>query len=163
MLIFVLPYSLRARGIFHERSQPCLSSYGAFPSLLLRHPPVRLGTSRHKTEFYRAASALTDDAVVLSPDFIAKLRAGSAFSWRTKSRASNLQGTGVVWTAVVFCDSKTTRSGSRRRYDSIYLCGLSGEATGTLVSRYGIPLIPFANELTRLLATRHSAFISCSI
>ncbi|PBK59543.1 hypothetical protein ARMSODRAFT_966780 [Armillaria solidipes] len=43
-----------------------------FRPSLLRDPPVRFGTpleSRYHMEFYRAASALTDNAVVLSPDF----------------------------------------------------------------------------------------------
>ncbi len=43
-----------------------------FRPSLLRDPPVRFGTpleSRYHMEFYRAASALTDSAVVLSPDF----------------------------------------------------------------------------------------------
>ncbi|KAK0443063.1 uncharacterized protein EV420DRAFT_1064371 [Desarmillaria tabescens] len=43
-----------------------------FRPSLLRDPPVRFGTpleSRYLTEFYRAASALTDGAIVLSPDF----------------------------------------------------------------------------------------------
>ncbi len=94
-----------------------------------------------KTIFYRAASALTYVTLsvyrqTLGPIQIAILRAGLVFSWRTISRALSLQGTEVVRTAVVIRDSKTTRPGSRRRYDSVYLCGLSGEATGTLASRY---------------------------
>ncbi|PBK66146.1 hypothetical protein ARMSODRAFT_960600 [Armillaria solidipes] len=43
-----------------------------FRPSLLRDPPVRFGTSlesRYHMEFYRAASALTDNAVILSPDF----------------------------------------------------------------------------------------------
>ncbi len=43
-----------------------------FRPSLLRDPPARFGPppeSRHQTEFYRAALALTDGAVTLSPDF----------------------------------------------------------------------------------------------
>ncbi|KAK0235052.1 hypothetical protein EDD85DRAFT_726607, partial [Armillaria nabsnona] len=43
-----------------------------FRPFLLRDPPVRFGTSLescYHMGFYRAASALTDNAVVLSPDF----------------------------------------------------------------------------------------------
>ncbi|SJL09128.1 uncharacterized protein ARMOST_12504 [Armillaria ostoyae] len=43
-----------------------------FCPFLLRDPPVRFNSpleSRYHMEFYRAASALTDSAVVLSPDF----------------------------------------------------------------------------------------------
>ncbi|KAK0235106.1 hypothetical protein EDD85DRAFT_66985 [Armillaria nabsnona] len=43
-----------------------------FHPSMLRDPPVHFGTpleSRYHMEFYRAASALTDNAIVLSPDF----------------------------------------------------------------------------------------------
>ncbi len=43
-----------------------------FRPSMLRDPPVHFGTpleSRSHMEFYRVASALTDNAIVLSPDF----------------------------------------------------------------------------------------------